>query len=371
LNVHDANDVELADWDSWTVAAPGGHVYQSRAWAEHRHASGWTPRFLVTDDGGRILALIRAWPAIRGGSAYLPRGPVGGDASAVARRQIAVAAALARDMIDVVAADPEIPAADDAFSRAIRAAGFRPLEEIQPSRHRVSLALPAGSDENSVFDAIARSTRQRIRAAIGDGLAVVRHDTRPFEGGAGEGFASPTEPAAIALERFYDLLLETGERRRFSFGPRAAFVGWWRAAHAAGHLVYLEARARGDAGEALAGLVLYRHGGRFSAVHSGDHQAARVAHPGALHLLRWRAIQLAIREGCREMDLGGADIAGARREPREGEPLYGLYQHKRAFGGRWLELSGAHERVFDARAYALGRLMARLATMNRRRAGPP
>jgi lipid II:glycine glycyltransferase (peptidoglycan interpeptide bridge formation enzyme) len=366
LNVHDASLAELADWDSWAVQAPGGHVYQSCAWAEHRSTSGWTPRFLVTDDGGRILGLTRAWPAIGGGSAYLPRGPVGGDPVVVARRQIAVAEALAQDGIDVVAADPEIPAADAAFAREIRAAGFRPIEEIQPSRHRISLALPAGSDEDSVFEGIARSTRQRIRGAIGDGLAVVRHDARTPDGGAGEGFEVPTGPAATALDRFYDLLLETGERRRFGFGSRAAFVGWWRASHVAGHLVYLEARAPDGGGEALAGLVLYRHGGRFSTVHSGDHAAARTDHPGTLHLLRWRAIQLAIREGCTEMDLGGADIAGARREPRDGDPLYGLYQHKRAFGGRWLELSGAHERVFDARGYALGRLMSRFATMIRR-----
>jgi hypothetical protein len=33
------------------------------------------------------------------------------------------------------------------------------------------------------------------------------------------------------------------------------------------------------------------------------------------------------------MDLGGVDVAGARTEPQEGDPLYGLYQHKQSFGG--------------------------------------
>jgi lipid II:glycine glycyltransferase (peptidoglycan interpeptide bridge formation enzyme) len=77
--------------------------------------------------------------------------------------------------------------------------------------------------------------------------------------------------------------------------------------------------------------------------------------------LRWRAIQLAIRERCEEMDLGGVDTAGARGEPKEGDPLYGLYQHKRSFGGQWLELTGAHERVYDAHGYRAGRLSGRLA----------
>ena len=134
----------------------------------------------------------------------------------------------------------------------------------------------------------------------------------------------------------------------------------------AGHLVYLEARHETPTGAVLAGLVLYRHGGRLSTVHSGDHDATRATNPGALHLLRWRAIQLAVREGAPEMDLGGVDVAGARREPVEGEPMYGLYQHKRSFGGQWVELTGAHERVADARGYALGRVAMRLQRVLRR-----
>jgi lipid II:glycine glycyltransferase (peptidoglycan interpeptide bridge formation enzyme) len=66
------------------------------------------------------------------------------------------------------------------------------------------------------------------------------------------------------------------------------------------------------------------------------------------------------------MDLGGVDVAGARGEPREGDPLYGLYQHKRSFGATWLALTGAHERVYDARGYATGRLAGRVSRLARR-----
>jgi lipid II:glycine glycyltransferase (peptidoglycan interpeptide bridge formation enzyme) len=366
--VRDADAAALADWDAVTVDAPGGHVYQSRAWAEHRAASGWTPRFLVARDGGRALALTRGWSMVGGGSAYLPRGPVacGADPTGQAARLVAVADALAGEGIDVVAADPEVPAADTAFRDAIEAAGFAPIEEIQPSRHRVSLPLGPGVDEVAVFDGIAKSTRQRIHGAEGSDVAVVRHDARVGPDGVGDGFVLPAEEPQAALDRFYDLLLETGERRHFTFGPRSCFVAWWRAALGAGHLVYLEARAGGASGGPLAGLILYRHGGRLSTVHSGDHATTRTTHPGVLHLLRWRAIQLAIREACEEMDLGGVDVAGARGEPVEGDPLYGLYQHKRSFGGRWLELTGAHERIYDARGYQAGRLAGRVARVIRR-----
>jgi lipid II:glycine glycyltransferase (peptidoglycan interpeptide bridge formation enzyme) len=356
-SIHIATADELHDWDERTVDALGGHVYQSRAWAAHRIAAGWEADQLVFDDGFRALALRRPLPVVGGWSAYVPRGPIGAgeDAAQTAGRLAAIVDHLAAGEVAVVAADAEIPAATG-YGERLAALGFHPIEEIQPSRHRVTLPL-ADRPEDEVFAAVAKSTRQRIRQAEADGIGVVRHDGRMASGGVGEGFLAPAEPTEVALDRFYGLLLETGERLQFGFGPREVFLGWWRAAHRAGHLILLEARTAD--GEPQAGLVLYRHGERLSTVHSGDHADARRDHPGALHLLRWRAIQLALREGRAEMDLGGVDVAGARREPREGEPMWGLYQHKRSFGGEWLELTGAHERVLDANRYRLGRVASR------------
>jgi lipid II:glycine glycyltransferase (peptidoglycan interpeptide bridge formation enzyme) len=369
VKVRPATAEELADWDGRTVDPPGGHVYQSRAWAAHRATSGWRSHFLVFDSDGErppgVLALSRSWPWIGGGSAYIPRGPAAAlDAGpgAVADRLAAVTSFLGGLALDVVAADAEVPS-ETGYRAELAARGFHPIEEIQPSRHRITLPL-AGVDEDAALSNASKSTRQRVRKADEAGTIIVRHDARLVGGEVGDGFARPSEPTQVALDRFYDLLLETGERRHFSFGPRESFVAWWVAAHRAGHLVHLE--ARDASGRPLAGLLLYRHGDRLSTVHSGDHADARRDHPGALHLLRWRAIQLAIREGRAEMDLGGVDVAGARREPREGEPMWGLYQHKLSFGGRWLELSGAHERIIRPTRYRAGRIASRVARMIRR-----
>jgi len=360
-------DTPLPDWDAHTVDIADGHVYQSLAWASHRRASGWQPRYAVFPGGGAALVLLRPWPLIGGFSGYVPRGPVGlGEPGDAAKRLAELVRALRRADVDVLATDPEVPADSD-YADRVRRMGFHQIEEIQPSRHRISLPL-IGTDEEAAFEAVAKSTRQRVRKAEKEGITVARHDVRLGADGVGEGFTSPAEPTATALDRFYDLLLETGERRNFSFGPRASFLAWWQAAHAAGHLVHLEARS--PDGEPLAGLLLYRHGERLSTVHSGDHATARRDHPGALHLLRWRAIQLAVREGRAEMDLGGVDVAGARREPREGEPMWGLYQHKLSFGGRWLELSGAHEIVMRRRRYQAGRWVARVERIAERVGGP-
>ena len=364
--IRELGAAELDGWDAAAVDAPGGHVLQSRAWAEHRAGSGWEPRYLAAGEQ-RALALVRRWPWLPGGSAYVPRGPVGpgtpwvagSDAgAAVGGALAALAAHLERSGVDVLAADAEVAADDASYRAALAGAGFHAIPEIQPSRHRMALALPADGDASPVFDGIAKATRQRIRRAERDGVAVLRWDAAA---GDVDGFVRATEDGAVALDRFYTLLRATGDRRGFGFAGPAEFTAWWRRALGAGHLVYLEAREGAADGDVLGGLVLYRHGSRLSTQHSADRAERRRDHPGAMHLLRWRAIELAVSERRTEMDLGGADVAGARRVPVPGEPTFGLYEHKRSFGAEWVALAGAQERVARAWRYAAGRATTRLS----------
>jgi peptidoglycan pentaglycine glycine transferase (the first glycine) len=360
----EATPDELERWDDLTVRPLGGHILQSRAWAEHRATRGWQPRYLVGEDGSAVLALLRPWPIVGGASAYLPRGPVptGGLDDAIARLEGATEY-LASVGVDVVASDAEVIA--DGYAEQLRKVGYHSIEEIQPSRHRLSVRLDEHADEDKLLENVSKSTRQRIRQAERGGLTVVRYDAAPPPPPPAESpaiadlqFASPTAKPETALQRFHDLASQTADRRHFALGSRASFLDWTTRAYASGFLVLLE--AIDEAERSVAGLMLYRHGGRLSTVLSGDLEEARKEHPGAFHLLRWRAIQAAVREGATEMDLGGVDVAGARHEPREGEPMFGLYQHKRGFGAEWLELPGAHERVLRPWRYAAGRLAARV-----------
>lgn len=355
---------ELEAWDDLTVHVGGGNIFQSRVWAEHRRQTGWRPEFLVGTDGSAVLALERRWPILGTGSWYLPRGPIPtGSVAPMAARLDGITTYLAGRGADVVASDAEV-AAGTGYEAALADLGFHPIDEIQPSRHRMRLALGHGADEDGVLAGMAKATRQRIARAERDGLVIVRHDARIEHGDPGPGFTVPADPLDVTFGRFFDLLLETGERRQFALGPRGSFLAWWHAAHEAGLVIHLE--ARDPSGTPLAGLLLYRHGGRLSTAYSADHAAARRDHPGTFHLLRWRAIQLAVREACAEMDLGGVDIAGARREPRPGEPMFGLYEHKRSFGAEWVEQVGAHERVLSGWRYATGRSLLGLRRLVRR-----
>ncbi len=365
--VREASPDEIARWDAETVDRAGGHVLQSLAWARHRSATGWSPLHLVGPGGEFVLAVTRGWSLIPGGSAYVPRGPVptSDEADRLADCLDAVADHLASLGIDVVASDAEVRA-DRGYGDAIRRMGFRPIEEIQPSRHRMAIQLGPTADEAAVLAGIAKATRARIRTAEASGIVVRRFDARQPGGTAPIAdtvVQGPLDEARSALDAFFDLETATAARRGFALGPRRRFLDWWEAAMRAGHLIHLEAVAPDDRARPIGGLILYRHGRRLSTVQSADRHEARRAHPGTLHLLRWRAIQQAIDEGCDEMDLGGADVRGARRPPRPDEPLYGLYEHKASFGAQWIEQVGAHEKRIRPRRYAIGRIASRISRM--------
>jgi lipid II:glycine glycyltransferase (peptidoglycan interpeptide bridge formation enzyme) len=353
--VREASRDELASWDARAVAVPGGDVQQSLAWARHRERTGWQAHHLVLDDDSVALLLGRRWTIVGGGRAYVPKGPVaaGDSPELVAARLVAVAGWARRAGYDVILADPEV-AAGSRYGALIRAAGFRPAEEVGPSRHRVGVPIAEGADDRDLLAGVARGTRQRFQAAERKGTRIVRFDRGP--GGAMAGLEAPppdrlAAAAAEAFGRFHALLVETGTRRGFEIRDRAVALAWWRAALEAGHLVLLEARAADDA--YLGGAIFYRHGERLSYAHSGDVVGLRHLHPGTVHLVLWRALQMAAREGRRELDLGGVDVRGARREPGPGEPMYGLLEFKRSFGGRWIELAGAHERVLRPGRHSL------------------
>ena len=345
--VREAAPEELPSWDGRVVDVPGGDVQQSLAWGRQRERMGAAPQHLVLDDGSVALVLGRRRRFLGGGRAYVPRGPVaaGAGPEAVAGRLAAIAA-WARDAgFDTVVADPEVPAATG-FPTLLAGLGFRQVEEIAVSRHRVGVAIPAGADDAVLLSRIARTTRQRFLAADRRGTRVVRIDKGGAHAGAGVEVPPPARLDAAAAEafgRFYALLAATGSRRGFAIGTRTNAVAWWRAALDAGHLVLLEARAADD--EYLGAAAFYRHGERLTYGHSGDVVALRHAHPGAVHLVLWRALQLAALEQRVELDLGGVDVRGARRRPEPGEPMHGLLEFKQSFGGEWLELSGAHELV--------------------------
>jgi hypothetical protein len=370
--VHEAGAGELAGWDDLTVRSPNGSVHQSRAWAAYRADFGWRPRFLVTKDGAPVLALARPWPLIGGDGVYISRGPLPeADAPTVLARLEAVSDWAGRHGSSVVSSDSEMPAGSG-YPELLAAAGYRQIEEIQPSRHRLVVDLPPGEGSAELLASFSATTRNMIRAADRSDLSTVilgPSDSSPPTDAAATGASDGSQLTDLEsrLPVLYRLMRATADRRRFGLASAERFFDWSKRAFADGHLVYIAVHE--PDGELVAGATFYRHGRRWTYANAADDPRFRKAYPGAVRLVVWVAMTRALAEGRAEFDLGGVDVPGARRRPLPGEPAHGMLTFKESFGARWIELTGAHERVISPTRYALGRLTARLASLAGRGVG--
>ena len=310
-------------WDERAVHVPGGHVYQSATWAEYRSAQGREPRFVDLADAGAALVLLRRSRGLPGVEATIRRGPAhdGLPAARLVERTVRLAEWArgigARDL----SLDPERDA-DPEYEAAMDAAGFRVAPEADPSIHVMRLDL-AGETSDSLWDGLSKSTRQRIRGA--EGIVDVREDQ------SGE-----------RLEGVAELLRERADVLGIALQEGQGYLRGWRALMDAGLARLLVAEHEG---ELIGGLFVHVHGGIHATAYSADRADRRRDLPGAMHLVRWTAIRDAHAAGARAIELGGVDLPGHRDPPQPGDPTWGLYEHKRSFGARWVERSPARRIV--------------------------
>jgi hypothetical protein len=360
---------DLESWDAATVASPNGHVLQSRAWAEFRAAHGWHTWHIAFDDGFRMLVLGRP-RAGAAAAAYASRGPVPEhDSARSAGRAAAAAELLAEEGVPGLVVDGETPAAWG-LARHLAAAGFEPTDEEQPSRHRMDVRLgpddTPNSDEKTIFDSFGAQTRNLVRQAERHGLKVRRLDAG---GGRLEGDEAASEleefehvgledPASVEqlLRGIHGMVDASVQPRTSPLASADPFVEWSRLAIAHGHALYLQAEHPQDGPVAAIGFA--RHGHRLSFSFVGARPELRRTYPGAIRLLVWRGIQIALDERRTVVDLGGVDTAELRRRPDKGDPTYGAYQFRESFGARWVEMTGAHRSRRQADRGGVGRAAA-------------
>ena len=204
---------ELADWD---VAPSMRRVATStsrRAWAAPPGRVGWQPRFLVhrrrhpaswcSSGRGRSSA---------GRSAYVPARPGRGRRAAPSDQRdggVAGAAALIETR-DALAAEAWSSSRPMPRSRRptprtarVRAAGFHPIEEIQPSRHRVALPLAPGADEEAVLAGVtspraSASARPRRRRSSSCATTGGRPAACPASASCAPTRAQPRSPSTAS-----------------------------------------------------------------------------------------------------------------------------------------------------------------------------
>ena len=349
VRVTRADTAAPAGWDASTVAAPGGHVMQGTAWAEHRRSQGGEPRFVEFDDGRAALVILRRSPGLPGATASVRRGPVhaGDGPERLAARSAALVEHLRGMGVRDVFVDPELDA-DPAYEAAMDRLGFTVAAEVQPSIHVMRLTFPPGATEESLLATVSKSSRQRVRAAEKAGITV-RHD-----------------PTGERMEDFGELLVERADDLGIAMRPELGYMAAWRRLLSAGQARMLVAE---HDGELLGGLLLYLQGGMHSTAYSADRAASRRRFPGTMHLVRWTVIREALAGGVTAVELGGVDLPGHRDPPGRDEPNHGLFEHKRSFGAEWVVRTPAPRIVL--RPWADRYAATRRAVLTRARALRP
>ena len=300
---------EAADRESWNakVEALGGSVLQSWEWGEFRKGHGWRPLRLI-GEAAAAQVLLRDLPLPGMGSlAYVPHGPLSSEgtdftevAAALSEKARAHGAALIR-------VEPRV---DDA--RALKAGGFtRSESSVQPRCTRVLEVLP---DREEQLKALPKDTRYGVRRAGREGV-----------------IAGPSGSVEKDLEIFLDLLEETAARQKFALRSRDYYRDFMRDLPA--HLVV--ARKEGEE-RLLAGAVVLTFGEEAYYLYGAS--AADADNLYASYLVQFEVLDVARNAGASRYDMWGPC------KPREGDPLWGVYQFKKKFGGTEETYCGAHEK---------------------------
>ena len=318
------------------VHGPGGHVYQSTAWADAARDARLASRAsCMLDDELGALVLVRPTRWIGGGSAYVPRGPIadaGRARAAIGARLAALAEHLAATTASTSSpATPRSPRPTAGLGRG-------------PARHRV----PRHPGDPAVAPPGQPGPRRRHRRCRGPGR---RSRSRPASAsmprsGRGSSSGATTPPAGTAAIRsstartarstrpsaaFATLLEGTGQRTRLPVrAARRVHRLVARAPTPRACVVYLEARDDGDGARRPAPVSprrpaldgpLGRRPGR-----------PRHAIPGSCTCSAGGPSSWPSARGARRWTSAASTSARTTANPRRGDDMAGLYEHKRSFG---------------------------------------
>lgn len=313
-----AGPAEVRDWDELVVANPdGGQILQTRAWGEFKRNHGWSPLYLLHEEGQRrlaVLVLCRHTPLL-GDLWYVPKGPGVGNLAELAE---VVHALRGHSEAFLVKMEPEL-LADEVTAVALQDLGLRPARhDVQITRATILVDLrPA---EEAILASFKPKTRYNIRLA---GRRGVRVD------------AVPADDANVEL--MYRLMAATRDRAGFTLRPLAYFREYWQLQHAAGQGQLFFASLDG---QVLAGVFAtflgrrgwYKDGGSLK-------QHADVMAP---HLLQWEVMRFLRARGVEQYDLVAVP---PRDQLHAGHPLHGLYRFKSGFNAAVTEFVGTLDLV--------------------------
>lgn len=321
---------ESREWDDFVAAADNGHLFQSWGWGEFKRRYGWLPvRLAYVRDGqiaGAAQVLLRS---VAGFSlAYVPRGPVvPGDQPDMYRNLLRAIHQVSRRRHSIfLKIQPNEPCNAE-MDRFLRELGFLRSPHMVDARATMFVDLRGGSD--AVFARLPKQTRYNIRLAERRGVTV-RHAQNDSD-----------------LERFHELMSETGERAQF----RVRSLGYYR--DMLDHFRQLgqaELLLAEIDGQVIAGMMRFAFGPEGMCLFGGSTRDYSREKPN--YLLQWKAMQWCMERGCTRYDLWGipeeaveeeAGVGAVLKATEKRSGLWGVYEFKRHFGNWTVRYIGAYD----------------------------
>ncbi len=258
--------------------------------------------------------LLRSLPYGFGTLAYVPRGPVlDYDDPDLLAATLEALRDLATDCKVVsLKIEPDVIEPSSLSSR-LRRAGLEPAPPVQM---RSSIWVDLIASEDKMLARQKQKTRYNIRLAAKKGVTV---STDGLEG----------------IDAWYAMYAATSQRDGFTIHSLDYYRQVMTSLGPAGTVNLLLARHEGDL---LAGIIVFAFGSKAQYMYGASSDIKR--NLMAPYLVQWEGMRWARQQGATVYDLWGIPDT-----LEENEDLWGVYRHKRGYGGEIVRYVGAFDLV--------------------------
>lgn len=322
--------ISADDWNLFITEFPNAHMLQSSAWGRLKSNVGWQAHYIQSGMAGAQV-LMRKLP-LGYTIAYIPKGPVGNPWQPLWQE---IDALCLREKTVFLKIEPDIDEpADPSLLTDLNRLGY-PSNTIQPRR---TLVVDLTGPDTEILQRMKQKTRYNIGLAQRKGVKV--HPTTD-------------------VDQFFDMLLITGERDKFSIHQRDYYKRAFELFARDNRCVLLQAEFDG---EPLAAIMVFMQGNRAWYLFGASTDDERNRMP--TYLLQWEAMRWSAKQGCTHYDLWG--VPDADEEDLEAgftnrsDGLWGVYRFKRGFGAMLMRSIGAWDRVYNPVLYRLFHLFTRM-----------
>lgn len=325
-------------WNQFVRDTPTGHLCQTYEWAEHGEDPASRAQALRVGvlDGdrlvGAVLLLRSKLAGVPGALYYAPRGPVVPAADGpVLPLLMQTAARLARKGGGfALRVEPNMPDDEPQWRAAFERLGFHTSPHVIYLRN--TWILDVRPTEKQLLDDMKQTWRYNIGKTGRSGVTIRQGTTE----------------ADLAI--FYTLQAETAQREHFYLYPQSVFRDMLdhyspeaAARDATAILTLLIAEYEG---KPLAATTVATFGKWAWSMHTGITSDAQARKLRPNYLLQWEAIRWAKAQGCDFFDFRNIPEVLA-----EGQPMYGVYEFKKGFGGFFHRVMPTMELVLNPLVY--------------------